>query len=332
MSIVSLPQHLNSLRQRADGPAAARRQQLEVVSEQFEAMFLQQILKQMRKAGDVLAAGNPMRSRELDTMRDFYDEVLAENLATKRQTGIADMLVQQLAGGGEGRTAAPVASALGGLSAGQTNGLHALRGTWQRGVQAIDRAWADGKASFQALVASVIKHESSGNVAAVSPKGARGLMQLMPGTAQDMAAELGLPYSEARLTSDAAYNQRLGSAYLSKLLERYDGHQALALAAYNAGPGKVDEWLQQHGDPRAGEIDSASWVQKIPYAETRDYTRNILQDLQAATARQAEPPAQRAALNSAAAPVALNNQQRSGGHLSVAFAQPIRIESKEVVS
>lgn len=329
MSIVSLPQHLNSLRQRADGPAAARRQQLEVVSEQFEAMFLQQILKQMRKAGDVLAAGNPMRSRELDTMRDFYDEVLAESLATKRQTGIADMLVQQLSGGLDGTAPAP--TALGLASAGPA-GQHALRGTWQRGAQAIDRAWAAGKASFQALVASVIKHESSGNVAAVSPKGARGLMQLMPGTARDMAAELGLPFSEARLNSDAAYNQRLGSAYLSKLLERYDGHQALALAAYNAGPGKVDEWLQQHGDPRAGEIDTASWVQKIPYAETRDYTRNILQDLQAATARQAEPPAQRAALNSAAAPVALNNQQRSGGHLSVAFAQPIRIESKEVVS
>lgn len=329
MSIVSLPQHLNSLRQRADGPAAARRQQLEVVSEQFEAMFLQQILKQMRKAGDVLAAGNPMRSRELDTMRDFYDEVLAESLATKRQTGIADMLVQQLSGGLDGT--APVPTAMGLASAGPA-GQHALRGIWQRGMEALDNAWAAGKASFQALVASVIKHESSGNVAAVSPKGARGLMQLMPGTAQDMAAELGLPYSEARLTSDAAYNQRLGSAYLSKLLERYDGHQALALAAYNAGPGKVDEWLQQHGDPRAGEIDTASWVQKIPYAETRDYTRNILQDLQAATARQAEPPAQRAALNSAAAPVALNNQQRSGGHLSVAFAQPIRIESKEVVS
>lgn len=329
MSIVSLPQHLNSLRQRADGPAAARRQQLEVVSEQFEAMFLQQILKQMRKAGDVLAAGNPMRSRELDTMRDFYDEVLAESLATKRQTGIADMLVQQLSGGLDGT--APVPTALGLASAGPA-GQHALRGTWQRGMEALDNAWAAGKASFQALVASVIKHESSGNVAAVSPKGARGLMQLMPGTAQDMAAELGLPYSEARLTSDAEYNKRLGSAYLNKLLERYDGHQALALAAYNAGPGKVDEWLQQHGDPRAGEIDTASWVQKIPYAETRDYTRNILQDLQAATARQAEPPAQRAALNSAAAPVALNNQQRSGGHLSVAFAQPIRIESKEVVS
>ncbi len=90
MSIVSLPHHLNAMRARHDGPSAARRQQLEMVSEQFEAMFLQQILKQMRKAGDVLSAGNPMRSRELDTMRDFYDEVLAETLAGKRQTGIAD--------------------------------------------------------------------------------------------------------------------------------------------------------------------------------------------------------------------------------------------------
>src|SRR5690606_30037213 len=226
-------------------------------------MFLQQILKQMRKAGDVLAAGNPMRSRELDTMRDFYDEVLAESLATKRQTGIADMLVQQLSGGLDGTTPAP--TALGLASAGPA-GQHALRGTWQRGIEALDNAWAAGKASFQALVASVIKHESSGNVAAVSPKGARGLMQLMPGTARDMAAELGLPFSEARLTSDAEYNKRLGSAYLNKLLERYDGHQALALAAYNAGPGKVDEWLKIHGDPRKGEIGTGAWVQKIPYA------------------------------------------------------------------
>src|SRR5690606_10861653 len=84
MSIVSLPQHLSTLRNRPDGPTAARRQQLEVVAEQFEAMFLQQILKQMRKASDVLGAGNPMRSRELDTMRDFYDEVLADTMASKR--------------------------------------------------------------------------------------------------------------------------------------------------------------------------------------------------------------------------------------------------------
>ncbi|QGZ29354.1 transglycosylase SLT domain-containing protein [Stutzerimonas stutzeri] len=343
MSIVSLPQHLNTLRQRADGPNAARRQQLEVVAEQFEAMFLQQILKQMRKAGDVLGAGNPMRSRELDTMRDFYDEVLADTLAGKRQTGIADMLVQQLSGDAPGT--APVPAALAGHAASgvQAGGLHALRGTWQRGVEALDSAWESGKAGFKSLVDSVIKHESSGNIAAVSPKGARGLMQLMPGTARDMAAELGLPFSEARLTTDAEYNKRLGSAYLNKMLDRYEGHQALALAAYNAGPGKVDEWLKDHGDPRKGEIGMAAWVQKIPYAETRNYTRNILEDLRAAAPRPVEPRAQvqavarplQAALNCDTDAVALSTQQRSvigGGHLSVAFAQPIRIESKEIVS
>ena len=370
MSIVSLPQHLNAMRARHDGPSAARRQQLEMVSEQFEAMFLQQILKQMRKAGDVLSAGNPMRSRELDTMRDFYDEVLAETLAGKRQTGIADMLVQQLSGGIDGSAPAPAAL---GLASGGQGGQHALRGTWQRGVEALDSAWAAGKAGFRALVDSVIKHESSGNIAAVSPKGARGLMQLMPGTARDMAAELGLPFDEARLTSDAEYNKRLGSAYLNKMLERYDGHQALALAAYNAGPGKVDEWLKNHGDPRRGDIDAASWIQKIPFQETRDYTRNILKDLQAANSQPREPQAAvqasgwsqaaqasrataerlsrgqllavvegkrigepqsaSAALNEAPLAVALDRQQPvAARHLSVAFAQPIRIDSKEALS
>jgi soluble lytic murein transglycosylase len=222
-------------------------------------------------------------------------------------------------------------------------------------------------------VDSVIKHESSGNIAAVSPKGARGLMQLMPGTARDMAAELGLPFDEARLTSDAEYNKRLGSAYLSKMLERYDGHQALALAAYNAGPGKVDEWLKNHGDPRRGDIDAASWIQKIPFQETRDYTRNILKDLQAANSQPREPQAAvqasgwsqaaqasrataerlsrgqllavvegkrigepqsaSAALNEAPLAVALDRQQPVvARHLSVAFAQPIRIDSKEALS
>ncbi|WP_029404680.1 transglycosylase SLT domain-containing protein [Stutzerimonas stutzeri] len=343
MSIVSLPQHLNTLRNRADGPTAARRQQLEVVAEQFEAMFLQQILKQMRKAGDVLGAGNPMRSRELDTMRDFYDEVLADTLAGKRQTGIADMLVQQLSGEASGTVPAPTALAGHTGSGLQGGGLHALRGTWQRGVDALDSAWESGKAGFKALVDSVIKHESSGNIAAVSPKGARGLMQLMPGTARDMAAELGLPFSEARLTSDAEYNKRLGSAYLNKMLDRYDGHQALALAAYNAGPGRVDEWLKSHGDPRTGEIGTGAWVQKIPYAETRNYTRNILSDLRAAAPAPVEPRAQieparspaLPSLNSTADAVALSTQQPrvvGSAHSSVAFAQPIRVEPKEVKS
>jgi soluble lytic murein transglycosylase len=283
MSIVSLAQHMNSHRGSADGIGTAREQQLQAAAEQFEALFLQQILKQMRKASDVLAEGNPMRSRELDTMRDFYDEVLAETLAGRKQTGIADMLVKQLSGAAGSApdldAAAATARAAELPPRSSSSLLEPLRSTWQRGIDSLGQVWSKGSAGFLALVERVIQQESAGRVDAVSPKGARGLMQLMPDTAREMAAELGLPFSEARLTTDATYNKRLGSAYLDKLLQRYDGHQALALAAYNAGPGRVDEWLKAHGDPRRGEIGTGAWIERIPFQETRDYTRKILGDL-----------------------------------------------------
>lgn len=282
MSIVSLAQHMNSHRGSADGIGTAREQQLQAAAEQFEALFLQQILKQMRKASDVLAEGNPMRSREMDTMRDFYDEVLAETLAGRKQTGIADMLVKQLSGNGGAPDLQGAALAARSAELPARTGsslLEPLRATWQRGVDNLGKVWDKGSAGFVALVERVIQQESAGRVDAVSPKGARGLMQLMPETAREVAAELGLPFSEARLTSDADYNRRLGSAYLDKMLQRYDGHQALALAAYNAGPGRVDEWLKVNGDPRSGEISTGAWIERIPYQETRDYTRRILGDL-----------------------------------------------------
>src|SRR5690606_26480013 len=136
------------------------------------------------------------------------------------------------------------------------------------------------------------KHEAAGNIAAVSPKNAGGLMQLMPGTARDVAAALGLLFSEARLTTNAGNNQHDGSDYLTNMGGCYYGHEAQPQDAYNAGPGKVDEWLKNHGDPRKGEIGTGAWVQKIPYAETRNYTRNILNDLSAAAPRPSEPRAQ----------------------------------------
>lgn len=278
MSIVSLPTTLNTLRRSTDPDPRA---QLEAASEQFEALFLQQILKQMRKAGDVLSAGNPMRSRELDTLRDFYDEVLAETLAEKKQTGIADLLVRQLGDGPSSEQLATAEQAARGaeLQRGPASVQGPLARAWQQGVEAIGQATQRGSAAFSALVDSVIRHESVGDVAAVSSKGARGLMQLMPETAREMAAKLGLEFDEQRLTADGAYNKRLGMAYLDEMLERYDGHQALAVSAYNAGPGKVDEWLQSFGDPRTGQVDTEAWIQHIPYEETRNYTRSILHDL-----------------------------------------------------
>jgi soluble lytic murein transglycosylase len=147
----------------------------------------------------------------------------------------------------------------------------------QASVQIADSLWTDGSVGDDGLVALVVKHESGGQVDAVSPKGARGLMQLMPDTAKEMAGELGIPYDEQRLTTDPQYNMALGSAYLKKMIGRY-GDRTLAVAAYNAGPGSVDKWLQENGDPRGGDITPAEWVAKIPYKETREYTGSIMAD------------------------------------------------------
>jgi len=189
---------------------------------------------------------------------------------------------------------------------------------------------------------AVTRQESAFMADARSHVGATGLMQLMPATARDTAKRFGIPLASPQQILNPNTNIQLGTAYLSQIYGQFNGNRVLASAAYNAGPGKVDEWLKNHGDPRRGEIDAASWIQKIPYQETRDYTRNILDDLQASaplhdTEGRVLPGhprwSQAAPLNRAGDPVALHgNTAVAGRHLSLAFAQPIRIESKEVLS
>lgn len=328
MNIHAFPQPHQSGLRTLSAPVDARRQQLEAAAEQFEALFLQQILKQMRKAGDVLAADNPMRSRDLDTMRDWYDEALADSLASRGQTGIRDMLVAQLGGAqpviDEERLSRLYDEPLPQTSAGA---FQPVLGLWRRGTEQLAGVWQHGSARFQQLVGSVIRHESGGRVDAISPKGARGLMQLMPDTAREVAAQLGIAYNDARLVNDGDYNRRLGSAYLGSMLDRYAGSEALALAAYNAGPGRVDQWLEVIGDPRNGHLSEAEWVERIPYDETRNYTRSILRDMRAGQWAHTS-----ASLNPGGDTVALS-QHRVVGQVSSAgspaFAQPIRIDSKE---
>ncbi len=130
-----------------------------------------------------------------------------------------------------------------------------------------------------ALVLAVARQESAFHSTAVSRAGARGLMQLLPSTAQQVARTLKLPYSRHRLTEDPHYNLRLGRAYLTQLLNRYDGSHVLALAAYNAGPHRVDQWLGTYGDPRHPAVDLVDWIESIPIAETRNYVQRILESL-----------------------------------------------------
>lgn len=125
-------------------------------------------------------------------------------------------------------------------------------------------------------LAGRIEHqESRGVQSAVSPKGAIGVMQLMPDTAKAAAKRLGVPFDLARLQGDAVYNRALGREELRHLMARYDGDEMLASAAYNAGPGNVDRWLKSFGDPRTGAITHEEFAGKIPFAETRDYVGKV---------------------------------------------------------
>jgi soluble lytic murein transglycosylase len=131
-----------------------------------------------------------------------------------------------------------------------------------------------------ALIYAVIRQESGFETDAVSRSGALGLMQLMPATASWIAPKLPLPFSLASLTADGSYNIALGRGYLEKLLEDFGGSYALAIAGYNAGPGRVRQWLQDHGDPRGEAIAMVDWIELIPIAETRRYVERVLENLQ----------------------------------------------------
>jgi hypothetical protein len=117
-----------------------------------------------------------------------------------------------------------------------------------------------------------------------SPKGARAQMQVLPST----AAAPGFGVRPVLDQSNAEYN-RVGADYARALLAKYGGNRVLASAAYNAGPGRVDQWIRQFGDPRTGQISEADWMQKIPFDETRGYAKRVTGG--AGAAQQGPPPA-----------------------------------------
>jgi soluble lytic murein transglycosylase len=140
-----------------------------------------------------------------------------------------------------------------------------------------------------ALVYAVARQESAFDTNAVSTANARGLLQIQPDTAREAARSLGLPFAEERLTADPGYNAILGGAYLRTLLDRYDGSLVLAMAAYNAGLSRVDEWLGRYGDPRRAGVDPIDWIERIPFAETRNYVQRVIENLQVYRAILGEP-------------------------------------------
>lgn len=150
-----------------------------------------------------------------------------------------------------------------------------------------------------AVALAIMRQESNFDPFAVSPAGARGLMQLMPGTAAQVARGLGIAAPLPALTADPALNVRLGTTYLRGLLDQFDANIALAAAGYNAGPRRVAEWLELNGDPRGaaanggganrGGADVIDWIELIPFSETRNYVQRVVENAVIYRARDAQP-------------------------------------------
>jgi soluble lytic murein transglycosylase len=128
-------------------------------------------------------------------------------------------------------------------------------------------------------VYGVARQESEFARQAASGMGAKGLMQILPSTAQDAARRAGVVYSPARLVADPAFNVQLGAAYLGQMIADQGGSVTLALAAYNAGAGRVAQWIAAYGDPRTGKADPVDWVERIPFDETRDYVERVSENI-----------------------------------------------------
>ncbi len=128
------------------------------------------------------------------------------------------------------------------------------------------------------IIHAISRQETNFDVGAVSRANARGLMQLMPYTAKPLATKNGLPYDYARLTTDPAYNMTLGALYYGDLMTRFNGCYPCAVGAYNAGPGRINQWIARNGDPRSAGADVIKWIEAIPFTETRGYVQNVLQN------------------------------------------------------
>jgi soluble lytic murein transglycosylase len=135
------------------------------------------------------------------------------------------------------------------------------------------------------LVFAIARQESAFNPKAVSPAKAMGLMQVTPAAAKTITRRFGATYDAKRLLSDPAYNAMLGAAELGALVNDYRGSYILTFVGYNAGRGRVRDWIEKYGDPRDPKVDAVDWVERIPFSETRNYVQRIMENVQVYRAR-----------------------------------------------
>ena len=170
-----------------------------------------------------------------------------------------------------------------------------VKGTMFYVRQAYPTLNASVSSGLWSLAHGISRQESSFDPYAVSHAGARGMMQLMTGTAREQAGKMGIGYDSYRLISDPSYNVMIGSSYFQRMLNIWNGNVPLAVASYNAGSGNVGKWVRRYGDPR-GQVDVLKWIEAIPFTETRGYVQRVIENSVVYDSMRAQQP-QRTALH-----------------------------------
>ena len=129
------------------------------------------------------------------------------------------------------------------------------------------------------IIYSIVRTESAFDEHDMSPAKAVGLMQVTPAAGRDTAKRFGVTYDWDRLVFDPVYNTQMGAAEVAALLKEYRGSYIMTFAGYNAGRDRVQQWVAQHGDPRDPKVDTVDWVERIPFAETRNYVQRVMENL-----------------------------------------------------
>ncbi|CAN7304252.1 lytic transglycosylase domain-containing protein [Phenylobacterium sp. LjRoot219] len=191
----------------------------------------------------------------------------------------------------------------------QDTSMKIARGAAQRGFILPQRAYPYRTppqvmgAPEPALVLAITRQESGFDPLVRSGVGARGMMQLMPATAQITARKMGVDYSPSML-DEPDYNMRLGSSFLGQLVGQFSGSYVMAVAGYNAGPGRPPQWAAYCGDPRGGSTDPIDFIECIPFSETRNYVMRVMEGVQV----------YRAKLNGGSTPISLSADLKRGGY------------------
>jgi soluble lytic murein transglycosylase len=137
----------------------------------------------------------------------------------------------------------------------------------------------------KSVVYAIARQESQFDQSVMSPAKAMGILQVTPEAGKYVTRKYGATYDQSRLRNDASYNATLGSAELGGLLQDYRGSYIMTFAGYNAGRGRVKEWIERYGDPRDPSVDPVDWVERIPFSETRNYVQRVMENLQVYRAR-----------------------------------------------